>query len=235
VFQPAALPETWRVPVAGFEALGFRWDAGNERAAGVLLYCRACHTASMIQFLERPGAGRSDATAVRILTSFRDHRSDGRIAWTLYDIAARLPDHFLLGRHRFETGRFVLEFNGRGRRLTLYRWAPAEVLLHHRSLSDFALMVAGGKGLSFRSSTTRGHPGVDGADLLPAGTGGRLRMRLGMAWFRRLRLWRDTAHNRILGVRLEGRRPIEDAEMLAVSDGYGMADERPLGTAADPQ
>lgn len=234
VFQEAALPEKWRTPVAEFDAEGFQWDAGNERAAGVLLYCPVCHTASMIQFLERPGADVIAPNAARVLSSFRDHRTDGRIAWALYDMAALLPDYFVLGRHRFDAGRFVLNFNGRGRRLALYRWAPAEALLQNRHLADFAQTLAGGRDLAFRSTTIRGVPAVDGGDPRPAGPGGRLRVRLGMGWFRRLCLWHVAERNRILGIRLEGRRPIEALEMQAVSDGYGMADERPLGTAADP-
>jgi hypothetical protein len=59
-------------------------------------------------------------------------------------------------------------------------------------------------------------------------------MRLGMSWFRRMRLWRVAERNRILGVRLEGRRPIDDADMDDVSSGYGLAGEKALGTDADP-
>lgn len=235
VFRETALPALWRPCVAGFDATGFQWDAGAERAAGVLLYCPTCRTASMIQFLERPGADIIIATAARVLASFRDHRSDGRIAWALYDVAANLPDRFVLDRCRFEAGRFVLEFKGPGRRLTLYRWAPADVLLQNRSLAEFAQTAAGGNGLVFRSSTVAGHPAVDGTDPMPAGCAGRWRVRLGLARFRRLRLWRMAGRNRILGVWLESLRPIQDPEMQVVSDTYGMADKGPYDTArADP-
>jgi hypothetical protein len=47
-------------------------------------------------------------------------------------------------------------------------------------------------------------------------------------------MWRVTERNRILGVRLEGRRPVADPEMRLVCDGYGMADEKPPGSDADP-
>jgi hypothetical protein len=235
VFRETALPALWRSGVTGFDSTGFQWDAGAERAAGILLYCPTCRTASMIQFLNRPGADIIIATAARVLASFRDHRRDGRIAWALYDVAANLPDRFVLDRCRFEAGRFVLEFKGPGRRLTLYRWAPAEVLLQNRDLAEFAQTAAGGDGLVFRSSTVAGHPAADGTDPIPAGCAGRWRARLGLARFRRLRLWRVAGRNRILGVRLESRRPIEDPEMQDVSDAYGMADKRPCDTAgADP-
>ncbi len=235
VFRETALPASWRPGVADFESTGFQWDAGTERGAGALLYCPSCRTASMIQFLEPPGANLITAAAARVLASFRDHRNDGRIAWALYDVAAELPDRFVLDRCRFEAGRFVLEFKGPGRRLTLYRWAPAEVLLQNRSLAEFAQAAAGGNRLVFRPFTVGGHPATEGADPMPAGCGGRLRVRLGGFRFRRLRLWRVTTRNRILGVRLESRRPIEDPDMQALSDAYGMADQGPYDTAGvDP-
>jgi len=234
-FHETALPEKWRTSVSRFDAIYFQWDTENERAAGALLYCPSCRTASMIQLLERPGENLIASHAARILASFRDHRRDGRVAWALYDLVALLPHHFVLGRHRFEAGRFLLQFDWRGRRLTLYRWAPAEALLQNRSLADFAETVAGGTKLPFRPLAVCDHPAVEARDPSPAGAVGRLRMRLGMSWFRRLRLWRVAERNRILGVRLEGRRPIEESEMHAVIDGYGLADERPLRTEADPQ
>jgi len=233
-FQETALSAKWRAAVSGFDAAAFQWDAGVERSTGVLLYCPTCRTASLIQFLERPGTDPMARRAARVLASFRDHRSDGRVEWALFDIRALLPQGFRLGRCRFEAGRFVLEFKARGRRLTLFRWAPAEALLQNRSLADFAETVAGESNLSLRSLTIAGRPTIEGRDPPPAGPGARLRMRLGMSWFRRLRLWCVAERNRILGVRLEGRRPIDDPDMHTVSGGYGLVEEKPLGSDADP-
>ena len=220
-FRETALPEPWRPFLSGFEAAGFQWDGGGERAVGALLYCPACRTASMVQFLG-PAAARN---AARVLASLRDHRGDGKVAWALYDVAALLPRDYVLGRHRFEAGRFALEFMGRGRRLTLYRWAPAAVLLQDRSLAAFAETAAGGVRMALRPLTSAGHPAVEGRDPAADRPGGRWLARLGLSWFRRLRVWHLADRNRILGVRLEGRRPIDDAEMNAVSESYGVADE----------
>jgi hypothetical protein len=234
-FRKTAPSKNWRAVAENFEAEGFQWESGVERAEGVLLYCPVCRTVSLIQFLERPQGGIISRDAVRVLASFRDHRRDDRVAWALYDIAALLPRHFALERHRFEAGRFVVAFKGRGRRLTLYRWAPAEVLLQNRSLADFAGTIAGEANLVFRPVTGAAHPAVEGGDPPPSGPGGMWRARLGMAWFRRLRLWHVPARNRIMGIRLEGRRPIDGHEMQTVSEGYGMAGERPFDLDADPQ
>lgn len=221
-FRETELPAPWRPFLTGFEAAGFQWDAGGERAVGALLYCPACRTASMVQFLGPADADLVGRAAARVLASLRDHRSDGNVAWAVYDVAALLPRHFVLGRHRFEAGRFALEFKGRGRRLTLYRWAPAAVLLQGRSLAEFAETAAGGARTAWRPLADAGHPAVEGRD---PGAGGPWRTGLGLSRFRRLRLWHLADRNRILGARLEGRRPIDDAEMSAVSDNYGVADE----------
>ena len=233
-FQERPLPGEWRTSLAGFEAAGFQWDAANERAVGVLLYCAACRTVSLIQFFERPETASIEHTAARVLASFRDHRTDGRMAWALYDIVAILPAHFTLEHHRFEAGRFILQFKERRCRLTLYRWAPAGVLLHKQSLAVFAETVAGGAGLEFRPMTIAGHPGLEGRDPAPTGCVACLKTRLGIVLVRRLRLWHVAGRNRILGVRLEGRRPIDDPEMCALSDAYGMDHEKTSATLADP-
>jgi hypothetical protein len=235
VFRETAMPEPWRAATRGFDARGFQWDAGSERARGSLLYCPVCRTASLIQFLERPAAEIALGDAARILASFRDHRSDDRVAWALYDTVALLPRRFALERHRFEAGRFVVGFKGPGRRLTIYRWAPADMLLQGLSLADFARAAAGDAAapLTFRPTANGAHAAVEAADPPPAGPVGRLRLRLGMAWFRRLHLWHVAARNRILGVRLEGRRPIDGSEMQTVSAGYGMADEEPFELEPD--
>lgn len=233
-FRERPLSGGWCSSPAGFETAGFQWEAESERSRGVLLYCATCRTASLIQFFDRPATASVEDIVTRVLGSFRDHRFDGRIAWALYDICAFLPDHFALERHRFEAGRFVLEFKGPRRRLALYRWAPAEVLLQNQGLSAFAATVAGGAALEFRPLTIGGWAGVEGRDPAPAGFGAGLKARLGLSSFRWLRLWHVADRNRILGARLEGRRPICGLEMGAVSDGYGMDDEKACAALADP-
>lgn len=233
-FQKKPLSDECRKSLSGYDVEGFQWDAASERAEGLLIFCPICRTASLVRFFDRPGSAAFNPIAYRILASFRDHRSDRRVSWALYDIIAWLPDAFVLERHRFEAGRFMLEFSSRPWRLILYRWAPAEVLLQKRSLADFAQMIDGSKGLAFNFLTFAGHAGIEGRDPAPAGWAARLKTRLGMTSFRRLRLWHIAERNRILGVRLEGRRPIGDSEMCELSDAYGMDHEKDRVPFADP-
>ncbi len=225
LLQERALSAEWRVALSKFEVAGFHWEAADEQAVGVLLYCPTCRTASLIQFFDRCETAPSVSNSARVLASFCDHRRDGRVAWALYDIIAFLPESFSLERHRFEAGRFILSFKGRRCRLALYRWAPAAVLLQNRSLADFAGTIYGGKEAEVRSLTIAGYPGVEVCDPSPVGWPARVKTGLGMAWFRRLRVWQVDGRNRILGAGMEARRPIEAREMDGLSESYGMDDE----------
>jgi hypothetical protein len=234
VFQERPLSPEWRKALGSIEAAGFEWRGRGQGAAGALLFCRACRTASLIQFFLGGAEGAIDERAAGVLASFRDHREDGRCVWALYDIFAALPRDFRRESHRFETGRFVLAFRGRGCRLTLYRWAPAAVLLKGRGLGSFAEAAAGGEGIEFRPLEVAGHAGVEGFDPRPAGPIGRLRGWLRLASFRGVRIWHVERRNRILGVRLEAKQPFGAGELRRVCDGYGMDDEAEIQAPFDP-
>ncbi|MEJ5359871.1 MAG: hypothetical protein WHT06_14520 [Desulfobacterales bacterium] len=202
-------------PVPGappaLEARGFEWREKGRSTVGVLLFCRRCRTASLLQF-PGGGSGAGGERIRRIVSSFRDHRDDGRRAWRLFDAEAILPARFRLRRSRFETGRFELEFDGPGTRLVLLRWAPAAVLLGRWPLADFAERFAGGEGLAFD------RPGGCGPDVVeawrrPRASGpARLLALLPRRRLRGIRVWHDAVRNRILGVRLETRRGVPPPE-----------------------
>jgi len=234
VFQERPLSAEWRDVLGSVEACGFEWGSTGQGAIGVLLFCSVCRTASLIQFFLRGGDARIEDWTAGVLASFRDHREDGRSVWALYDIFAILPGHFRLESHRFEAGRFVLEFRGRSCRLTLYRWAPAAVLLKGRDLGSFAEAAAGGVGIEFRPLAVAGHAGVEGFDPRPTGPVGRLKAWLRVGSFRGIRIWHVERRNRILGVRLEAKQPLGTGELRGVCDGYGMDDEAENEASADP-
>ncbi len=224
-----ALPKDWQQALARFESAGFAWEAGSEAAVGAILHCPACRTASMIQFFQPPGRSAAAGQAAVVLSSLRDHRDDGRVAWAVYDIRALLPGGFALVRHRFEAGRFFLEFRARRRTIGLWRWAPAAVLLRDRDLSRFAETLAGLEGLEFRATAVAGAPAVEGRERA-AGGARRMASFLGLRSVRAARIWHVPARNRILGIVVEGRFAIDPAVMEAVGGGYGLAEEnRPPG------
>nr|MBL0714029.1 hypothetical protein [Desulfobacterales bacterium] len=58
----------------------------------------------------------------------------------VYDIQVTLPGELPLERFRFDSGRFELVFGDRRKRLTLWRWSPADIALRHHdgALLNFA-------------------------------------------------------------------------------------------------
>lgn len=234
VFRERPLNAEWRRALGSVEASGFEWNGKGQGAIGALLFCSVCRTASLMQFFHCGGGAAIEERASRVLASFQDHREDGRSVWALYDISAILPGHFRRESHRFEAGRFVLEFRGRRCRLTLYRWAPAGVLLKGKDLGAFAEAAAGGLGIEFRPLDVAGYAGVEGFDPRPTGLAGRLKASLKMTSFRGVRVWHVERRNRILGMRLEARQPIGADELRAMCYSYGMDDEAENDPAFDP-
>jgi hypothetical protein len=224
-----APPQDWKQALTRFECTGFAWEGGGEAAVGAILHCPACRTASVIQFFQPLGRRGVAGQAVAVLASLRDHRDDGRVAWAVYDILALLPSGFVPVRHRFEAGRFFLEFRDRRRSISLFRWAPAAVLLRDRDLSRFAETVAGFDGMEFRATAVAGAQAVEGHERT-AGVARRLAAALGLRPVRMARIWHVPARNRILGIVVEGRFAIDPALMETVRGGYGLAEEnRPSG------
>jgi hypothetical protein len=151
------------------------------------------------------------------------------VAWAVYDIRALLPSGFALVRHRFQAGRFFLEFRAQRRAVGLFRWAPAAVLLRDRDLSRFAETAAGLDGMEFRATAVAGAPAVEGRERA-AGVARRLASFLGLRPVRTARIWHVPARNRILGIVVAGRFAIDPAVMETVQGGYGLVEEnRPPG------
>ena len=217
-----APPKDWKQALSRFECAGFAWEAGGEAAVGAILHCPACRTASLIQFFQPSGRSGATGQAVAVLASLRDHRDDGRVAWAVYDIRALLPSGFALARHRFEAGRFFLEFRDRHRSISLFRWAPAAVLLRDRDLSRFAETVAGLNGMEFQASAVAGPSAVEGRERA-AGIGRRLASSLGLRPVRTARIWHVPDRNRMLGIVVTDRFAIDPAVMETVWGGYGLA------------
>jgi hypothetical protein len=234
-FRERPLPEEWRKALRQVETAGFLWETGHEGAVGVVAFCPLCRTASLVQFFQSDRSPVAEQQAAAVLATFQDHRTDERTAWQLYDISALLPDAFTLKRHRFETGRFVMEFSDGRRNLIFYRWGPARVLLRDRSLAMMAETVSAGAGAGSRPCTVAGYPGVAYHDPLPCGLGRRLKAYVGISHFCGVRLWHVESRNRILGAVMQSRHPIEPVLLDALCDGYGMSDEDLEGTQADPE
>ena len=202
----------WEAALSHFEASEFSWKSDSTHGRGVILFCATCRNASLIQFFYK-SPPKIDLIATNMLNSFRDHRDDGQVLWSAYDIRALIPETFELKYHRFEAGHYQLSFADGGQQIILYRWAPASVLLSNQDLTQFARSVA-----DFRK-TEPVTGKMDGCDTVewsasPASDWGRRLSRFkGNASYHWLGLWHLEAKNRILGVHAKGKTPL-DTEVL---------------------
>ena len=138
---------------------------GEFEAHGVIWHCRTCGRVVIAQVL---GTEESNLgpLAVRVLGSLEDHASDHWDLWAAYGMAFRLPDNFELTKQKLMTGQLELNFTRHKiEKLSLARWALAEVLLKGTSLEQWAAKNykarQGDHKLLCRETTYRGHPGID--------------------------------------------------------------------------
>jgi hypothetical protein len=203
------IPEEWQKSLEGFYSLGFSWQEETLGGTGLILHCKSCRNAALIQFF----TGSSDETfdvSKRVLKSFRDHPKDGRVIWCVFDIRAVIPESLRMETYQFSAGAYRLNFVSPGQRITLHRWGPAAFLLEKQNIFELT-----GKQLKMDSRIFR-PARVNGCDALkweaaPSGTW-LDRIRYGNP-FRWIRVWHLEAKNRILGVVAEGKRSL-DARML---------------------
>lgn len=210
--QPKPASTRWQSVLSGFETGEFSWQAGAIHGQGLILFCPACRNATLIQFFQKQSE-KQDPVATQVLSTFRDHRSDGQVLWAAYDIRALVPEIFQLKRYRFEAGQYELEFGNGSEHIILYRWAPASVLLRRQNLVQFAKTVAG----FGRTEPVAGR--IAGCQTVEWSASPATAWQRWLSRFKRkasyywLGLWHLEAKNRILGVRAEGKKPL-DTELL---------------------
>jgi hypothetical protein len=210
--KPKPVSSEWGSVLTGFEASEFSWQTHAIHGRGLLLFCPTCRNATLIQFF-RKQPGKDDPVATEVLNTFRDHRADGQVLWAAYDIRALVPETFQLKRYRFETGQYELDFANGSERVILHRWAPASVLLRKQDLVQFAKTVA----IFGKTEPVAGS--INGCDTAELSFSPRTQWQKRLARFKRkasyywLGLWHLKEKNRILGVRAEGKQPL-DTELL---------------------
>ena len=215
-----SLPSAWDKALDRYQSVAFSWKGAAISGTGVVVYCPECRTATLIQFYRRQDSlqGRIPTD---ILTSFRDHRRDASILWSLFDIRATLPAEFALARYRFETGRFELDFSLKGQTLSLKRWGPASILLVDRSLMQFVEALKQIPKVKPPSQITADNQTVEGI-ILPSifwqpAFFNSLRPKGAYQMFR---FWHLTEKNRILGMHWGGKTPIDPDRFNRWCAGY---------------
>jgi len=204
-----SLPSEWKKALGAYESIGFSWQGNQIAGTGVILYCPVCRNATLIQFY-KPGSRVTPHVARHLLASFQDHSQENWTLWSVFDIRARIPKTFRLVRHCFEAGEFELVFDAGNQKITLYRWAPASVLLSGRDMVQFARTRVG---LPLEEPLYKQLDGIKVAEWETS----RFDSTRARLWHLitakpsciRFRLWHLEDKNRIMGVRVEGQKPID--------------------------
>jgi hypothetical protein len=211
-FKVESIPADWEKVLMNFNVSGFSWQGDATCGQGVILFCPSCRNATLVQFFHKKSVENIRISS-HILESFRDHRPDGQVLWAAYDIRALVPETYQLNRHRFEAGKYELDFADGSQRICLHRWALASVLLAEQDLVQLAKTVAGFN----KPEPVAGR--TDGCDMAEWSSApksdwqrwlGRFKHKSSYYW---LGLWHLEEKNRILGVRAEGKKPL-DPELL---------------------
>jgi hypothetical protein len=211
-FKAESIPADWETVLTNFNVSGFSWQGNTTHGQGVILFCPSCRKATLIQFFQQKSI-ENIRVASQVLDSFRDHRQDGQVLWSTYDIRAIVPETYQLKRHRFEAGKYELDFADGSQHICLHRWALASVLLADQDLVQLARTVAGFNKPEPVAGSMNGcataewslAPKTDWQRWL-----GRFKHKASYYW---LGLWHLEEKNRILGVRAEGKKPL-DTELL---------------------
>jgi hypothetical protein len=206
------LPPSWKNALSSFIAKGFSWQSELDNGRGAILFCPSCKTAIMFQIFNIDGH-ISDEAILGMLKSLQDHRSDDQTAWAVFDIHALLPKVFQLNHYQFKPGNYTLAFSSGFQTVMLFRWAPASAFLSQSGLSQFAANALGCSLENIATTSFLEHPAVEWLSNTIA---------VGHHWLDRFRekptfhwgrVWHVMEENRILGIRLDSKKPI-DADMM---------------------
>ncbi len=218
-FQQCALPSEWANSLGAFQKAGFKWKAETSNGRGVILFCPVCRNATLIQFFDQ-GSRKTDRISINMLKSFRDHRNSGHTLWAVYDIRAVIPDRFNLAHHQFKPGNFHLTFTSGRQNLHLFRWAPASAFLSKINLAQFAKISLGLDDDHLESFNTQGYETVEWKSAPKGGWLGYTGRLKGANNFQWIRLWVLQEKNRIVGIKVDDKRPLDQSMIKDICSTY---------------
>ena len=205
------IPEKWNEVLGNYKATAFSWKGKSISGQGIILFCPLCHNATLIQFY-RISPAQLNEFSQRLLSTFKDHREDKQVLWSLFGIRAKVPEAFRLQKYRFEPGGFELIFASKEQRIVLQRWAPATVLLRNQNFSQLIKSMIGNyKGEVITEIVTQ--------DKVTEWTCAPFLNQWASRWlflkkkapYQRHRLWHLEEQNCLLSVTIEGRSPPDRA------------------------
>jgi hypothetical protein len=213
------LPSDWKRALADFETSGFIWQGETRSGRGVILFCPTCRNATLIQFFLLKSV-ESGKDSLDVLKSFKDHDFQDQVAWSIFEMRARIPREFSLSSHSFQTGIYTLTFINRKQHLELYRWAPASAWLSRQDLAQFARTLPEFNTGIPRAVHAQGHQAVEWQRAPRSKWFGWLSHSKRNPAYQWWRVWHVEQKNRILGVRMHGKKPYDDVLLNTICANY---------------
>lgn len=215
--SPWFIPKDLQNVLKSHEINGFQWKGKLFAGKGLILFCKDCHCATLLQFYERRDAGKDRLNLIykgKILSSFQDHSLNGTYLWSVFDIRTVLQEHFKLLGHSFSPGSFELEFDTGVCHVFFYRWSPASVILIENDLQAFAEKVFPFKSCRLESKALGDYETIEIQSFPSISLWKKWRQKLHKKpIFKWARLWHISKANRILAVKAESDKPL-DFELL---------------------
>ena len=216
------LPPTWESALSNFIAKGFSWQSGAENGRGAILFCPSCKTAVMFQVFNIADHMTGEAI-LKTLKSLQDHRNDDQTAWIVFDIHALLPRAFQLDDYQFKPGNYTLAFTDGFQTVKLFRWAPASAFLSQADLSQFAANALEFNRENLVTTSFLEHPAVEWRSNIISGRHNwlyRFKQKQAFHW---VRVWHVAEKNRILGIRLDSKKPVDTDMMTEICINYRLS------------
>lgn len=223
---------TWLVPRSWYDILkcheitGFQWQGNLFAGKGLILFCKNCRCATLLQFYERLDGKRERISSIykgKILSTFRDHTSNGLQLWSVFDIRTILPNHFKLIHHAFSPGAFELAFETDNYRISFYRWSPASLILFESDLKCYAEKVFPFASHCLVSELLDDSEMIELESSPSISLWRKLRQKLRKKMiFKWARIWHVPMANRILAVKAESDKPLDFDLLRSFCSEYGI-------------
>lgn len=224
--SPWAVPKNWCDALQSHEMTGFQWEGRLFAGKGLILFCKDCRCATLLQFYERLDNKKDRLNRIHqgeILSSFHDHSANGLYLWSVFDIRTILPEHFKLFRHSFSPGAFELTFDTGIYRISFYRWSPASVILLESDLQGFAEKVFPFKSCRPVSGFSGRVETMELESFPPLSFWRKWRRKLRkQPIFKWARVWHVSNANRILAVKAESDKPMDFELLDSICSEYGL-------------
>lgn len=128
-------PDFFNPITQNLEFFFFSWESASSSGRGSLVFCSHCKKLSLIRFFSK---SKTDILQNPILLSYKDHSNDGHNYWQVFGLHFSTPNRFRMTDYSFKPGCYILDFDHKKTRLTIYSWGPASFLLSKTNITAFA-------------------------------------------------------------------------------------------------